>query len=55
MMFLRKNYDNDEIFAFPSKEEKCQVQEEQTVEKLQVPIIDQRNKYHFCDPIIKAE
>jgi hypothetical protein len=34
MTFLRKSYDNSQIFAFPSKEDKYWMGEEQIVENL---------------------
>jgi hypothetical protein len=55
MTFQRKGDNYDSVFAFPSKEDESWVEEEQIVEKLQVPTIDQRNNYHFCNPIIKTE
>jgi hypothetical protein len=55
MTFLRKSDNNGKIFVFHSKEDKYWVEEEPIVDKLQVPTTDQRNKYHFCNPITKAE
>jgi hypothetical protein len=54
MKLLIKSDDNGKIFAFLSKEDRYWVEEEQIIEKLQIGI-DQRNKYHFCDPIIEVE
>jgi hypothetical protein len=53
MTFLRKVMIMVKYLPFRS-EGKYWVEEEQTVEKLQVPTADQRSKYHFCNPIIKT-